>query len=137
MMPLVSRRDLASAIAARYEASSTSEKTAILDESVLSSGYHRRYAIGVLCVAATAPADKSSAKRISPRRRRRKYGLDVEQPFLKLWRVSGGLCPKRLVPFLPYLIESLERFGAVHECPHVRQRLLELSIAPAERMLSR
>jgi hypothetical protein len=135
MMCLFSRRKLASALAPRYQDARKSEKTAILDEFVQNSGFHRKYAVSVLRAAA-AP-NKPLLKGSSPRHRRRKYGLDIEQPFMKLWRVSGGLCPKRLVPFLPYLVESLERFNEFDECPHVRERLLEMSVSTAERMLAR
>jgi hypothetical protein len=136
MMPSSSRRDLAFALAGRYKAAGKAAKTAILDEFVQNTGFHRKYAVSVLR-GAVAPPNKPLVKGGSLRLRRRKYGLEIEQAFLKLWRVSGGLCPKRLVPFLPYLIESLERFDEFDECPHVRERLLEMSISTAERMLSR
>jgi hypothetical protein len=135
MMSLVSRRELASAVAVRYQAGSKAAKTIILDEFVQSSGLNRKYAISVL--GATTSCSKFRSVRMSLRLRRRKYGLDVEQAFLALWRVSGGLCPKRLIPFLSELIVALERFDEIDLCPAVRERLLEMSISTAERMLLR
>jgi len=133
-MSLLSRRELALAVSARYSAASKAEKTKILDEFVQSSGLNRKYAIGVL----RRPDRRGpSWTPVLPRRRRRKYGLDVQFPFLIVWRVSGGLCPKRLIPFLPELLATLERFEEIDVCPNVRERLLMMSISTAERMLSR
>jgi hypothetical protein len=41
------------------------------------------------------------------------------------------------MPFLPEFIACLERFHEIDLCPHVRDRLIEMSIATAERMLAR
>jgi hypothetical protein len=131
---LTSRRELALAVSARYSAASKTEKTKILDEFVQSSGLNRKYAISVL----RRPDRRGSSwAPVFPRRRRRKYGLDVQVPFLLVWRVSGGLCPKRLIPFLPELLSILERFDEIDVCPNVRERLLMMSISTAERMLGR
>lgn len=134
-MSLVARRELASALADRYQAASKAVKSSILDEFVQSSGFNRKYAIGVLR-GATRTYPKPSVP-APARKRRRKYGLVVEQSFLNLWRVSGGLCPKRLVPFLPDLLISLERFDEIALLPADRELLLEMSISTAERILAR
>ena len=136
MMSLVSRRDLACAVSARYLAASKTAKTKILDEFVQSSGLNRKYAISVLRRPARN-ASKLSGATVRPRLRCRKYGLEVQAPFLVAWRVSGGLCPKRLVPFLPELLGFLERFEEIDLCPDVRRLLLTMSISTAERMLCR
>jgi hypothetical protein len=132
MMSLSSRRELAATVSPRYRAANKAAKTDILDEFVLSTGLNRKYAIGLLsriCVS------KSRSKGESPRHRPRKYGADVAQAFMAIWRISGGLCPKRLVPFLPELITCLERFEEIALCPHVRALLLAMSISTAERIL--
>ena len=69
-MSLESRRELANATFTRYRRASKSDKGRILDEFVLSTGYNRKYAIGVL-EKAGIPAPKSPG---AARRRRRKYG---------------------------------------------------------------
>jgi hypothetical protein len=56
---------------------------------------------------------------------------------MEIWRVSGGLCPKRLVPFLPEYIASLERFEEIDLCPGVKALLQEMSVSTAERILGR
>jgi len=68
--------------------------------------------------------------------RQRRYGPELAQPLNKLWEASGGICPKRLVPFLLEFISAMERSGEVDLCPRIRQKLLSMSIATAERILS-
>ena len=38
-------------------------------------------------------------------------GSDVLDAVRQLWRAANGICAKRLKPFLPTLIETLERCG--------------------------
>ncbi|MGH9439391.1 MAG: integrase catalytic domain-containing protein [Terriglobia bacterium] len=54
---------------------------------------------------------------------------------MSLWKLSGGLCCKRLVPFLPDLLEALERFDEMTLCPPIKEKLLLMSISTAERIL--
>lgn len=135
-MSLDSRRELADAAALRYLSASKSHKGHILDEFIENTGFNRKYAIGVLRQAALLPY---SGRRSGPpvRIRARKYGPDVSLAFVFLWRLSGGVCPKRLVPFLPDFIEALERFDEFDACPDVKLKLLTMSISTAERILSR
>lgn len=134
-MSLKSRREFTAAVAPRYKEARKSQKSVILDEFVESTGYHRKYAISVLEQALLSPCPSGLAR--PTRCRRRKYGANIEQPFLALWRFSGGLCPKRLVPFLPEFIEVLERFDEISLCPGVKDKLLLMSVSTAERMLQR
>ena len=135
-MSLLARRELATAVSDRYRAASKAVKTKILDEFVQSSGLNRKYAIDLLRRGGQGYSKADLAMR-PPSSRRRKYGADVERPFLQIWRLSGGLCPKRLVPFLPDFICSLERFDEIDLCPDVRERLVAMSVSTAQRMLAR
>ncbi len=134
-MSISARRELRQAVFKRYRAASKSDKSKILNEFVEATGHERKYAITLLNRPPSANA-RSAAKRIVLPRRRR-YGEEVEQPLRTLWAVSGQLCPKRLVPFLPDLIAALERCDEITLCPRIRQKLLGMSIATAERILSR
>lgn len=131
-MSLTARRELAFATSARYRKASKSDKGRILDEFINSTGYNRKYAIGVLERADIRPAPPSGN-----RRRGRTYGPDVEYALASLWRLSGGLCAKRLVPFVPELIDALERFDEIILLPNVRAKLLAMSISTAHRLLRR
>jgi len=132
-MSLTTRRELASSLSLRYRNASRSDKSRILDEFILSCGYNRKYAVDVLKRA----ADGSPKPNRATRRRSRKYGSDVEYAFASLWRLSGALCAKRLVPFPPELIDVLERFDEISLLSGVREKLLEISISTANRLLQR
>ena len=60
----------------------------------------------------------------------------VRQALTQLWHVANGICSKRLVPFLPELIKSMERHGHLALPEKVRSKLLTISPAtmgpPAE-----
>ncbi len=51
------------------------------------------------------------------------------------WAASNYVCAKRLVPFLPDLVASLERHGRLTLSAEVRAHLLTLSAATADRLL--
>src|SRR4030095_12619720 len=48
---------------------------------------------------------------------------------------ANGICAKRLVPFLPELVPTLERHGHLVVTDEVRAQLLELSPATVDRLL--
>lgn len=131
-MSLEARRELAAVVCVHYKGASKSRKSQILNEFVLATGYNRKYALGVLDRAGSRGVKAAAPAR---RRRCRKYGPDVEQALVSLWRVSGGLCAKRLVPFLSELVEALERAGEIHLLDAVRHKLLSMSASTADRLL--
>ena len=133
-MTKVSRRELASAVCSRYYSAGKSVKTSILDEFVSSSGFNRKYAMLVLKEAWLDRPRVGAVSRPS-RLRSRKYGPEAAHAFMSLWRLSGGLCCKRLVPFLPDLVEALERFDELTLCPPIKTKLLSMSVSTAERIL--
>jgi hypothetical protein len=138
MMSLTARRELTITVASRYKSASKTKKSQMLDEFVQSTGYNRKYAIWLFDQPQSSKSQSLKKSASAPSRmRHRKYGSDVEGPFLALWRVSGALCPKRLMPFLVELIDALERFDEIHLCPPVKEKLLTMSIATAERLLGR
>ncbi|MGK0171958.1 MAG: hypothetical protein ACI9W2_003692, partial [Gammaproteobacteria bacterium] len=50
-----------------------------------------------------------------------------------LWECANRICSKRLVPFLPALIEALERHGHLDLDEALRHLLLTLSAASVDR----
>ena len=135
-MSLSTRRELTITVTARYKIASKTQKSQMLDEFIENTGYNRKYAIWLLDRTRRFGSLKKEIAPL-PRTRRRKYGADVEQAFLILWRISGGVCPKRLTPFLKELIEALERFDEIHLCPPVKEKLLDMSVSTAQRLLQR
>jgi hypothetical protein len=65
----------------------------------------------------------------------RRYGPDVQHALFLVWHVANRICAKRLIPFLPTLLEALERDEHLlsEEC---RRQLLSMSVATADRLLS-
>src|SRR5919202_5190181 len=61
--------------------------------------------------------------------------VEVQHALATAWRAANGVCGKRLVPFLPELIPTLERHGHLSLTEQMREALLLLSPATADRLL--
>jgi hypothetical protein len=102
-------------------------KKVMLDNFVAATGLSRKHAIALFS------ADGTNASRT--RQRSKKYDDVVQEALLILWEAANRICSKRFVPFLPELIDSLERFGHLNLTDDVRFKLLSLSAATADRIL--
>ncbi|HEX6478165.1 MAG TPA: transposase family protein [Ktedonobacteraceae bacterium] len=71
-----------------------------------------------------------------PRPRPRHYGPDVQHALFLVWHAANRICTKRLIPFLPTLVEALERHEHLQILEECRSQLLSLSAATADRLLS-
>lgn len=127
-MSLRSRRELLNRVAPRYRGSSWKAKRGILDEFVSGSGYGRKYAVTLLN---RGIPDSAAKKRRLPRR----YDETVRQALNTVWRAANRICSRRLIPFLPDFVVALERFGHLSLPAQVRERLLTMSPATADRLL--
>jgi len=122
------KRELLCQIAPRYREASSALKEVILDEFVAATGYARKYAIRLL----NHPVDlKLTIERPRPPH----YGPAVQQALYLAWTATNHICAKRLIPFLPMLVESLERHGHLHLSEECRSQLLSMSPATADRIL--
>ncbi len=122
------KRELLMQIAPRYREASSALKEVILDEFVAATGYARKYAIRLL----NHPVDlKLTIERPRPPH----YGAAVQQALHLAWTAANHICAKRLVPFLPMLVESLERHGHLQLSEECRSQLLSMSPATADRIL--
>ncbi len=88
----------------------------------------RKYAIRVLLGPIQPPAPIR-------RPRRAYYGREVQEALASAWLAANGICAKRLVPFLVELIPTLERHGHLSLTDEVREQVLTLSSATADRLL--
>jgi hypothetical protein len=70
------------------------------------------------------------------RRRAPRYGAEVQQALAIAYAAANAICGKRLVPFLPELIPTLERHGHLTLPDEVHKPLLTLSPATADRLLA-
>src|SRR5919199_11808 len=128
-MSFRAKRELLVQVAPRYRAARHGQRSAIRDEFVAVTGYDRKYAIRLLLGPIRPP---------QPIRRPRAahYGPDVQEALARAWMAANGICGKRLVPFLPELIPTLERHGHLSLTHEVREQLLTLSPATADRLLA-
>jgi len=110
------------------EASSVKKKSQLLDAFTATTGYNRKYAMWLL----------NHAKEVQPppeRQHPRHYGPEVQHALFLVWNAANRICAKRLIPFLPTLLEALERHEHLHLTEKCRSQLLSMSAATADRLL--
>jgi len=123
------KRELTEAIRLRYLQAGKAAKGRILDEFIAATRYHRKYAIRLL---RHGPPPKPSRKR----KPRRLYTPEVARTLVQIWEICGCICSRRLHPFLPEMLEVLERQGELHLSPQVKALLLRMSRATMDRLLA-
>lgn len=128
-MSFQARRELLTQVAYRYAEATRSQRRVILDEFVASTGYSRKYAIRILA------SPVSTNLRIVHRNRSRVYGPEVQEALVTAWMAANCICAKRLVSFLPELLGILDKHGHVVLTEEIRERLLAVSAATADRIL--
>ena len=116
------------AVQGRYRKATRQEKGGILDEFVQVTGYHRKAAIRLLARG----YQKGSTHRLG---RPKEYGLEVVAALKKAWGASDRMCSQRLQPFLPELVQVLERHGELAVTSEVKDQLCRLSPATIDRLL--
>jgi hypothetical protein len=122
------RRELVELMAPQYRAASRSQKMPLLDTFVALTGSVRKYAMWLL----NHPVESRPR---GPHARPVHYGPEVQQALYQVWRAANQICAKRLIPFLPTLLEALERHGHLHLSEKCRSQLLSMSAATADRLL--
>lgn len=126
-MTVKSRKELLEALRPLYANVSWKEKQSVLDSFVAATGYNRKHAIVLL--------NGESKSQTVPSRRASKYDSDVSEALIMIWKASNRICSKRLVPFLPTMIDTLERFGHLVVSTATRAKLLSISHASVDRLL--
>src|SRR6266487_1143732 len=121
------RRVLLQQVAPAYHRASGTQKQQILGEFVTSTGYVRKYAQWLL--------NHSEEVFAPPTALRRRYGPEVEEVLVLAWKTLNRICTKRLIPFLPSIVEALEEDGHLELDEEHRRLLLSMSAATADRLL--
>jgi hypothetical protein len=116
---------------ARYRKASKKERSVILDEYTKTSGYHRKYAIGVL------RGKRKQAQHPIRRPRRAIYGDAEARALLILAELFDGICSKRLRAALDVELPRLYANGFLQVSPQCYQKLLQISPATMDRLLAR
>lgn len=114
----------------RYWSANRTEKGRLLGEMEAVTGLHRKSLVRLL-------HQPSLERRRSTTRRRRTYGLAVEQVVAVVWESVDYVCAERLQPVLRPAAEHLARFNECTLTPEVATHLDTISIATLGRMLTR
>jgi hypothetical protein len=123
------RREVLHQMAPQYRQASPSQKRTLLEAFIATTGYVRKYARWLLNHA-------EEVQQTHGRSRLRRYGPDVQHALFLVWNAANRICAKRLIPFLPTLLEALERHEHLHLTEECRSQLLSMSAATADRLLS-
>jgi hypothetical protein len=124
---LQTRRALLQQVIPKYrQASTVKKKSKLLDAFTAATGYHRKYAMWLL--------NHAQEEQPTPHRPRH-YGPEVQHALFLVWHAANRICAKRLIPFLPTLVEALERHEHLHLTEECRSQLLSMSAATADRLL--
>jgi hypothetical protein len=115
-------------VAPQYREAPSSQKRTLLDAFVATTGYHRTYARWLLNHA-------EEVQQTHGRSQLHKYGPEVQHALFLAWHAANRICAKRLIPFLPTLIEALERHEHLQISEECRRQLLSMSAATADRLL--
>ncbi len=131
-MSISTRKEILINVKKRYKQANKQEKCKILDELVLLTGYRRKYAINLL----NCNEEEKVAAYISKKQpKKKKYNESVRLALLSIWNATNQICSKRLVPFIPDLLTTLERFGHLSLSDEVRNLVLSVSPATVDRIL--
>jgi hypothetical protein len=137
---LMVRKRITQEVAKRYRKASKKEKGRMLDEFCALTGYNRSYAAWVLRKGASpkGKVNKAPVRPVDYRRQGRKpvYTAEVRRALVKVWAVLDCPCGKRLVAAMPETVKALERFGEIKLKEGIREKLLSVSAATADRLLA-
>jgi hypothetical protein len=129
-LSLQTRRAFLQQVIPQYrEATTVKRKSKLLDAFTATMGYNRKYAMWLL----------NHAKEVqftSQHPRPRRYGPEVQHTLFLVRHAANRICAKRLMPFLPTLIEALERHEHLHFSDECRSQLLSMSAATADGRLA-
>ena len=128
---MAARREVLGAVYERYLSAGQAQKGRILDELCAVTGWHRKHAVRALGRHGAAKPGEAG-KRTS----RRRYDATIEDAVRALWEASDRVCGKRLVVMIPSLLPALERHGRLKLDDAGRRRVLAVSAATIDRMLS-
>lgn len=128
---MAERKAVTKQMAGRYARASKAEKGRMLDELCALTGWTRRHARRALTEAANPPP-------ASGRRRGRPpvYRGEVLVVLRKVWATLDGPSGKRLAPFLPEIVQAMERARELQIDGELRAKLLSMSPATIDRVLA-
>jgi hypothetical protein len=122
------KQALTQAIKKRYQKANKKDKSKILDELIATTGYNRSYARRLF-------NNHYKTGRKKKHIRTKTYDQSVIIALKTIWVVADNICSKRLKPFLPELLEILEKNHEININNEIRQKLINLSCSTIDRVL--
>src|SRR5260370_4742322 len=122
------KREVLHQMAPQYRQASASQKRTLLESFITTTGYVRKYARWLLNHA-------EEVKQMDGHSHLSRYGPEVQHALFLVWNAANRICAKRLIPFLPTLIDALERHEHLQITEEGRKQLLSMSAATADRRL--
>jgi len=119
--------EYAASLCPHYRTASRREKGRLLTEFCRITGRHRKSAVRLLRRRPRARPPRTG--------RPRHYGPEIVALLRTVWEASDYLCGKRLAPFLPTLVDALERHCVLEVPPPLRPTLLRISAPTIDRLL--
>ena len=128
-MSLGARQEMLASIQKSYQSANPKQRKKIMDGFVAATDYNRKHAIKLLTGKIAKPKIEKKCGRPP------KYGEPVIKVLEMLWHAGNQICSKRLVPFIPDLVESLERHGHLNLTQEIKTLILSVSPATFDRLL--
>jgi len=127
------KREYLREIKPRYKKANKAEKKKILNEFCEVCGYNRKYAIYLL----NKRNQKTIVKKKRPGRRRH-YNNPVIIHFLRVMlKATNLICSKRLQPIIPLWMPFYEKTFCIRIAEPIKKKLLTISPATIDRLLSK
>lgn len=106
-MSLQARREMLLGIRERYLLANRTENSKILDGFIAATGYDRKYALVLLHKDEGLTSNQS----LKPNKRPDAtiYDDQFKHVLITVWNTANKICSKRLVPFIPDLVDAMER----------------------------
>lgn len=123
-LSMAEKRAVTREMGERYRRATKGGRSAMLDDLVQLTRWSRRHARRKL---QDADSLVPRGPRVRQRRARVVYDEPVREQIVRLWKLSGGSCGKRLAPFMGELVAALERHGELRVSAQVRDKLITVS----------
>lgn len=130
-------------VAPRYQRVSKKHRGVILNEFIELTGYNRSYVSYLLRIHGKkilvnkGTVLEANVKIGVKRKRQRKYDDKVSGVLRRLWYIMDCICGKRLAPMLKEVISKLESFKEIRLDVETRKKLIKISPATIDRLLSK
>ncbi len=129
-MDMKAKRQYLETLLERYLRSRKRQKGKILDEFCRNTGQNRKYVIRRF-------SELASGRARLPRKRKRRYGREVQAALKALWTIFDYPCGQRLCPLIRVELGRLRELGEISTSAETAAKLGRVSPATIDRLLRR